>query len=148
MRAYIAGPYRDSRGAWYVRQNIARAERLAALLWQRGYAPFCPHLNSRLLDGVAPDQAFLEGDLAWLHYAEVCFLVPDLPGLKGLAESAGTQNEIRLCRQQGIPVVWTQWDRAGHRILLPEAWRYAPQHLDPALQRKCEALTRSLRHAD
>lgn len=73
---YVAGPYRDERGAWYIRQNIRRAEDVAARLWQMGYAVLTPHLNTALMDGLLPDEAWLAGGMELLSRADILVLVP------------------------------------------------------------------------
>ena len=62
---YVAGPYRDPRGEWYVLQNIREAEAVALELWRAGYAVVCPHKNTALLGGACggSEEVWLKGDL-------------------------------------------------------------------------------------
>jgi len=63
--AYISGPYRAATVHGVV-ENIRRAERVALKYWQLGYAVICPHTNTALFDGAAPDDVWLAGDLELL----------------------------------------------------------------------------------
>lgn len=94
---YIAGPYRGASesDAW---SNIMVARAAATQLWARGYIAFCPHLNSMLMGGVAPDRAFIEGDLVILGKCDAVLTV----GNWHLSE--GTQAEMALAERLGIPV--------------------------------------------
>jgi hypothetical protein len=96
--AYVVGPYRDPRGAWYVQKNIEKAANLAAKLWTLGYAVICPHTNSAHFDGVVHDEEFLSG---LLDIMERCDLVVALNDLSG---SHGSHQEILLARELGIPI--------------------------------------------
>jgi hypothetical protein len=61
--AYVAGPYRAKTKIGII-LNILRARKVAKELWKMGYAVICPHSNSALMDGIAPDEAFLNGGIA------------------------------------------------------------------------------------
>jgi len=43
---YIAGKYRDTRGEYWVRQNIRLAEFYAVRVWNIGAVAPCPHKNT------------------------------------------------------------------------------------------------------
>jgi len=62
---YVAGPFRGP-SHWAIAENIRHAERLALLVWQSGGAAICPHLNTAHFQDAAPDDVWLEGDLAIL----------------------------------------------------------------------------------
>lgn len=128
--AYVIGPYRDERGLWYIEQNIHRAKLLAIKLWRNGYSVLCPHCNSGLMDGGASDKQFLAGDLAWLQFADVAFVVPSIPGLKDVDDSIGSVEEIQFCQDCKIPVIRTSYDGAGNAILIPDEWRYGDERRD------------------
>lgn len=99
--AYIAGPYRDRRGAWFMRQNIERARAVAAKLWELGYVVICPHANSAYFDGIVSDEVFLAGGIELLKRSDIVFLAP------GWGSSAGTLAEIRVARKMGLDVyIW------------------------------------------
>ncbi len=87
--AYVAGPYRaDTING--VLENIQRARDVALKLWQAGYTVICPHLNSALMDGACPDEAFLEGGLELVRRSDVVVLVGDWE------KSEGTLAELEL----------------------------------------------------
>ena len=96
---YVAGPYRDPRGTYYVERNIRAAEAIGAKLWQHGIPALIPHCNTRHLDGIAPDQVFLDGDLLMLSRCDVLVLAPNWE------QSAGTRAEIVFAEAKGIPVI-------------------------------------------
>ena len=97
-RAYIAGAYRAPTESG-VRQNIERARAVAERMWAKGYAAFCPHLNTAFMGGVCPDHYFLEGDLEWLRFTSFVVLVD------GWEQSKGTQAEIAYAHKMHIPVL-------------------------------------------
>lgn len=106
--AYVAGPYRDSRGQWFVHQNIESARKIAAELWARGYAVICPHSNTAHFDGVCDDQAFLDGLIDIMLRCDLVVLAPNWQN------SSGTRTEINAANQSGIPVFeWPDLDQAA-----------------------------------
>ena len=96
--AYIAGPYRDRRGAYWVTKNIESARAVAADVWTYGWVALCPHLNTALFDGLMADDVFLEGTLELMRRADVLVLAP------GWARSEGTAVEIIEAVNSGIPI--------------------------------------------
>lgn len=109
--AYVAGPYRDPRGAWYIRQNIQKAEQVAAELWTLGYVVICPHTNTGLMDGLVPDDVWLAGGLELLARSDVVVLIP------GWRESAGAMAEAEHSWRLGKPTY--EWDPHGEAWLRP-----------------------------
>lgn len=97
--AYIAGPYRAStpRG---ILENIRRAEAVAIKVWQSGDAAICPHMNTRLFDGLAPDSVWLDGDLEILKRCDYVVMVP------GWETSSGSREEKRLAESLGMVVIY------------------------------------------
>jgi nucleoside 2-deoxyribosyltransferase len=95
--AYIAGPYRAKTKLGIIR-NILKARKIAKKYWRKGYAVFCPHLNSALMDGTAPDEVFLKGDLEFLQHADILVVTP------GWERSKGTLAEIEFAKEKGIPI--------------------------------------------
>lgn len=73
---YVAGPFRG-KNAWVVENNIRRAEALALEVWKLGAACICPHTNTRFFDGAAPDNVFLDGDLAIVLKCSAVLMTPD-----------------------------------------------------------------------
>ena len=98
LLCYVAGPYRDPRGPWFIQANIRAAETVALSLWQRGIPTICPHLNTSMMDGAAPDEVWLAGDLVMLARCDVVVLVP------GWRKSAGTCSEVEFALMRDIPV--------------------------------------------
>ena len=97
--AYIAGPYRASTKLGVIR-NILKARKAAKKYWRKGYAVFCPHLNSALMDRCAPEEVFLRGDLEFLKYADILVVIP------GWERSTGTLGEIEFAKSKGIPITY------------------------------------------
>lgn len=96
--AYVAGPYRSKTINGIV-QNIREAEAIAGELWKRGFAVICPHKNTALLDGIVPDQTFLDGDFVMLRRCDLVVLTPRWE------ESVGARAERDEAERYGIPVV-------------------------------------------
>ena len=94
---FIAGPYRAANGRAVV-ENIRAAEHAAILLARAGVFFFCPHLNSRNLDGVASDDFWLEQDKRILRDCEAVL------GLDGWTDSVGARLEVELAAQLGLPI--------------------------------------------
>jgi len=97
---YVAGPYRADNN-WEIEQNIRRAETLALEVWRAGGAAICPHANTRFYQGAAPDDVWLDGDLAQLARCDAVLVVPNY------GASKGTIAEIQFARERGIPVFYT-----------------------------------------
>jgi hypothetical protein len=96
---YIAGPYRAA-SEYEVVQNIRRAEALALEVWKAGAAAICPHMNTALWGGAAPDSVWLEGDLEILRRCDALLRVP------GEYTSFGTGEEIKAARANHQPVFY------------------------------------------
>jgi nucleoside 2-deoxyribosyltransferase len=108
--AYVAGPYRGKSKIWIINKlqvvrNIIRARKVAKELWKKGYAAICPHSNTALFDGIAPDKAFLNGDIEILKRCDLVVLVGDW------LKSSGTRNEVTMAYDYNIPVyIWDYTD--------------------------------------
>lgn len=111
--AYVAGPYRDSRGEYYVKQNIRAAEDVAVQLWAAGFAVICPHMNSAFLGGVygLSDDVWLEGDLEILSRCDMIIVLPSWQF------SDGTIKEINKAEELGIDILYWAKDK-DRRFLL------------------------------
>ena len=97
---YIAGPYTDPRGEWYVQQNIQDAAELAANLWTMGLAPLCPHLNTAHFGGVVSYDTFLKGDFALIRGLDAVVMMPTWK------RSNGARQEHEYARGLGKPIFY------------------------------------------
>jgi len=95
--AFVSGPYRAA-APHGVYDNIQRARKVAERLWRMGYAVFCPHMNTAFLDGLVPDDTFLDACLAWLPHADIVVMID------GWEESLGARAEMAMALTLGIPV--------------------------------------------
>lgn len=64
--AYVIGPYRAGTVRGIV-ENIRRAEEVALALWRLGFAVICPHKNTALFDGAAPDSVWAAMEPESIH---------------------------------------------------------------------------------
>ena len=108
IRTYLAGPLRGSLGdkatPRHVVHNTRVAREHAELLWQLGFAVFCPHLNTHEMVGMLPDEnTFLQGDLEWLAHAELVVMLP------GWQNSAGSLAEHDRAKALGIPLLYVMY---------------------------------------
>jgi len=102
---YIAGPYRSKYGLPGRILNIYRARKLAKRVWAAGYYAICPHMNSALMDGVAPDQQFLDGDIEILKKCDAILM------MKGFRNSSGAIEEREQASRAGITIIHEINDR-------------------------------------
>lgn len=96
---YIAGPYRDPRGEWFVKQNIRETEELAVILWCMGFAVINPCANTAFLGGACPDETWLTGDLAILARCDLIVMS------SRWQQSAGARGERAFALEHGIPII-------------------------------------------
>lgn len=102
--AYIAGPYRAGQGRT-IDENISAARKVAEKYWRKGYAVFCPHLNSAQMDGVVPDKNFLDGDILIMKRlirGEGDVVV----AMQNWNESFGATYEVNLAEELEMEVVY------------------------------------------
>lgn len=97
--AYIAGPYRAATVRGIV-ENIRRAEETALRYWRSGFAVICPHMNTQLFDGAAPDSLWLDGDIEIMKRCDV------VVAMIGWQKSKGANAEIELARSEGIEIIY------------------------------------------
>ena len=97
---YIAGPYRDTRGEWWVRENIRNAEVAALAVWEAGGVALCPHLNTAFFGGCpgTTDEMWLKGDLELLRRCDAVYARP------GWTRSKGSVGEIKHAEFLNKPV--------------------------------------------
>lgn len=124
---YVAGPYRDARGAYYVARNIDAAREVGMRLLREGFHVAIPHTMTGMCDGAVPDEVFLENATALLERCDAVVVVD------GWAASEGTRAEMWRARELGIPVFtvsggfsepdWLEWNedrapgRSGMRLM-------------------------------
>lgn len=99
---YIAGPYRNSAGEYFVRQNIRRAEEEAIFVWKSGAVAICPHKNTAGFGGAAPDHVWLEGDLELLKRCDAVYAID------GWSASSGATAEVAFAKQNNIPIFFSK----------------------------------------
>lgn len=96
---FISGPYRADTPAG-VRANIERARSVAEAYWRKGYAVICPHANSAFMDGIVPDQAFLDGDIEMLRRCDVVVM------MEKWTFSDGARAEHDIAMGLGIEIIY------------------------------------------
>ncbi len=79
-------------------QNIRHAETLALEVWRAGYAAICPHSNTRFYQGAAPDNVWLDGDLAILAKCDAILMTDNWE------KSSGARAEMQFALRRFIPV--------------------------------------------
>lgn len=97
--AFIAGPYRG-RNIFETLTNIRAAEEYAIKYWRKGYAVFCPHKNTALLDGACEDSVWLDGGIEFLRRSDFMVVIP------GYETSEGTRAEIEEAKRIGLPLIY------------------------------------------
>jgi hypothetical protein len=120
---YVAGPYRAATVRGIV-ENIRTAEFWALEIWRWGGVALCPHLNTRLFDGAAPDEVWLKGDLELLRRCDAVALVP------GWQASAGTRGEVAFAEELKLPVF--QMGSAAQQLALQGFLIHEPELRGPA----------------
>ena len=97
---YVAGPYRST-GDDGVFKNIIHARSMSRLLWKKGWAVICPHLNTAFMDDRDIDwRVFLDGDLELIARSDALFMLP------GWEESEGSNIEYRKAIELGMPIYY------------------------------------------
>lgn len=109
---YIIGPYRADTHRGVV-ENIRAAEAAAIAVWKSGAACICPHMNSALLSGIAPEQVFLDGAMALLERSDFVVVLP------GHVRSVGSAAEIQRAIDLKLPFYW--WED-GRETAHLKAW--------------------------
>lgn len=96
---YVAGPFRGP-DSWVMENNIRRAEALSLEVWRAGAAAICPHCNTRFFQGAAPDDVWLDGDLAILAKSDAILMTPDWE------RSSGARAEHEYAKSLNIPAFY------------------------------------------
>jgi len=97
---YIAGPYRGDGTPDCIHENIQVARIIAKKYWQAGYAVICPHMNSAYMDGVCPDETFLEGAIEILKRCDGIVMMPNWQ------QSAGSRDELNMAIKLGLEIIY------------------------------------------
>ena len=97
--AYIAGPYRGNT-VNDISENIARARAVALKYWGKGYAVFCPHMNTAFMDGAHDDKIWIEGGLEIISRCDVIVMMKDW------TKSTGSVEELLHAEACGIEVMY------------------------------------------
>ena len=88
-------------------ENIDAAKAVAKAVWAIGLPAICPHLNTGMFDGVAPDDLWLRGDLEILRRCDCLVTVP------GWERSEGASAEVHAARVAGQAVFhWPECEEA------------------------------------
>jgi hypothetical protein len=120
---YVAGPYSDWRGPWFVKQKVRGAEWVAVKLMQAGFAVICPHTMTHNWDGTVDYQGFIDRDLEIVKRCDAVMLLP------GWRTSNGAQAEKAQADFHGIPVFESM-------DLLCDAFPNRPQPESPVITEK------------
>lgn len=99
MIVYTAGKY-SGKNDTETSENIQKARSVAIELWERGYAVFCPHLNTAHfeIDCKATYEDYMDGDLQILCHCDAIVM------LRGWEKSQGAIREYQEALHQGIQV--------------------------------------------
>lgn len=96
---YVAGKYRGKTiNETY--ENIQVARQASTELWQKGYAVLCPHTNTSFMDGLVPDDTFLQGTMEILRRCDAIYLLPNWK------QSEGARAEFALADELGLEVIF------------------------------------------
>jgi hypothetical protein len=108
MLLYVAGQYGNKTAVngigdgivKSVDENIAAARKIAIVLWEKGHAVICPHLNSAHMevDCKATWQDYINGDLNMISRCDGLVMVP------GWEDSKGAIAEHEYALSLGIPI--------------------------------------------
>jgi len=116
-KIYIAGAYSDD-NVLGVLKNIGRGEEYAAKLFMHGFAPFTPWHDKDFVVKHWRDNftvpMFYDYSIEWLLCSDAVFIVPDCHGLKNWEDSRGTLEEIRIAKENNIPVFYEMHDLLEH----------------------------------
>jgi len=104
-KIYVAGAI-ESNSIITSLENLRRGQRSSFLIMQMGFIPFCPFIDFLFFFQVRPEnnekitkEMIQEYSMEWLKVCDAVYLVP------GWEESEGTQKEIRVADELGIPVI-------------------------------------------
>ena len=103
-RVYVAGGY-SSDNVIQVFKNMEKGIKVSARLLKKGYIPFCPWLDYHFIfhEDITLEE-IQDYSLGWLEVSDCIYV------LKDSENSKGTQNEIRVANEKGIPVLYEGLD--------------------------------------
>jgi len=115
LKVYVAGKY-SADNVIEVLQNIGHAEEVAAILFEQGFAPFCPHHNKdfciKLYGTKFTKQQFYDYCLEWLAVSDVMFVI------SGSRTSFGVKAEIEFAKENNIQIFYNISDLRDYRFQL------------------------------
>jgi hypothetical protein len=97
--AYIAGPYR-SNTIYKTLENVRAAEKVAIKYIKEGYLVYCPHMATRLFDGIMPDNFWLDYQLQWLRRCDVIIM------MENYLQSDGARKELIWAEKNGLEIIF------------------------------------------
>lgn len=104
---YVAGPFRcasthvpGQQDSWGIQSNVMNAMALALEVWGAGAAAVCPHANTMFFQNAAPDDVWLDGDLAMLAKCDAVIMTPDWK------RSSGARAEHEFAADRGLPIFY------------------------------------------
>lgn len=110
IKVYVAGNY-SADNVIDVLKNIARGQKVAATLFEDGFAPFCPWWDrSFVLDnpeGTYTKEMFYRASIEWLKVSDVMLVI------SGDGNDGGVDDEIKIAEEMGIPVFYNEDDLYG-----------------------------------
>lgn len=110
---YIAGPYRDARGEYWVGENIRKAREVMLELIRMGYATVCPHTQSAFCGGaLADDYDWLDVDRNIISRCDGVVFLP------GWLQSEGSRVEYAHAADCNVPCF--DWTSQAHQTFLEE----------------------------
>jgi len=99
-RVYVAGSY-NADNVISVLGNIKRGTKVCVNLLKKGYVPFCPWLDYHFFwfAEITYDE-IRNYSIGWLEVSDCIYV------LKNSEKSVGTQAEIKIAKELGIPVLY------------------------------------------
>ena len=98
---YIAGRFRGT-NSWEIHNNVLKAEKAVVDLISKGYAPIAPHLITANLQGLFPDQVYLDICLELLSKCDSIYL------LKGWKDSKGSVAEWNYALDNDMEIMFEE----------------------------------------
>jgi len=96
---YIASAFRG-KNHWEMHQNVLKAEAVIPMLIEKGYAPICPHKITENMQGLFPDEKYLEICMELLKRSDAILL------LEGWMHSEGSMAEWQQAEQWGKEIFY------------------------------------------